>query len=844
MLKMGKVIPMSWLNQILLILSILSALLSFVVQEWAGLTPLPIYVSILWAILIIIISVWLSCFLLQLALKANSPLDIKFLNDWLYQKLASNLKLLDSEQESKCNSRRRDKVEINEKANSTKESSEKGTDDASDIKKSHRKKSVPNQRSIPSRRRKIVGINDMVKEISSKCIDVWYKSISGDKLFPNEAQELLKKLLTKLFYKISLMDKVKLTHKLANVFLLHLKEYHRALRRVERGAATNMEEAFKYLHPGSRNMPALEHMLHRMVTILAQEFLQWELTSSLPCKLLLSILAKRLLLVVETVSSPDWLLQNLLDLLEPTASEIPDKQSTQEENVLCTKKIISNALSDGIVSSTAAVIPRPLTKPKQDFSAKASTQDKNIPLTINDKRPTLRLENLTVEHRGLWGQSMSEIDSEIDEDKVSPVYEEPTDFATTIARLRTVLQQKSTVSTPLHLEEKSYVVYEGSQFTNLLIPWTEFHTAPDGSQQLLYCIQFDDVEQRGVDLFETTTATVRRQYRDFAHLHASLQEMPELAPIMAGLVLPEGGRIELENYLKTLTTRLASECPPQLRHFLRPSSSAGKKADVVVPRLDRFLAKTVTGVFNTLKTVVPGFEIEQEEESAPLPTLMPLADIPWRFVKDIKSESLAVELRKLVSERTEYSSVDTAYEAVDSMEGSNDSALLALWWETVKGTYEEDVDELDSHLMLTCVATDLICELLSGIGSNNTLQQEAVVRWTKLLFGNVTEPVLQAAVLRIFDCLGNKSLLRNVQNKYSKEPLTEVKERLLQELLVKIPSDVKLILGEDDMLNILKYLIGSYEIKKINIDLNLHILHVLASQLLISCRSSHDNVSF
>lgn len=76
-----------------------------------------------------------------------------------------------------------------------------------------------------------------------------------------------------------------------------------------------------------------------------------------------------------------------------------------------------------------------------------------------------------------------------------------------------------------HVEEKSYVVYEGNQFTNLLIPWTEFHTAPDGSQQLLYCIQFDDVEQRGVDLFETTTATVRRQYCDFAQLHANLQEV-------------------------------------------------------------------------------------------------------------------------------------------------------------------------------------------------------------------------------------------------------------------------------------------------------------------------------
>lgn len=61
----------------------------------------------------------------------------------------------------------------------------------------------------------------------------------------------------------------------------------------------------------------------------------------------------------------------------------------------------------------------------------------------------------------------------------------------------------------------------------------------------------------------------------------------------------------------------------------------------------------------------------------------------------------------------------------------------------------EEVDELDSHLMLTCAAIDLICELLSGIESNNTLQQEAVVRWTKLLFGNVTEPLLQVIIHNI-----------------------------------------------------------------------------------------------
>lgn len=100
----------------------------------------------------------------------------------------------------------------------------------------------------------------------------------------------------------------------------------------------------------------------------------------------------------------------------------------------------------------------------------------------------------------------------------------------------------------------------------------------------------------------------------------------------------------MEHYLRTVCTRLSADSPPQLRHFLRPSSGAGKKADAVAPRLDRFLAKTVTGVFNTLRTVVPGFEMEQEEEIQPLPTLMPLSDIPWRFVENTKAVSLSSTL--------------------------------------------------------------------------------------------------------------------------------------------------------------------------------------------------------
>ncbi|KAL0108912.1 hypothetical protein PUN28_014193 [Cardiocondyla obscurior] len=831
---MEKVIPMSWLNQILLVFTVVTAILSLVIEGWTDLTPLPIYVSISWAVFVIITSVWLSCCLLRLTLKANSPIVLKFMDKWAHKRLADWLSSNSSVNENKdteiiCKNDR----ENEKNSDSAQKDNVECNNDATAFENCKNK-------SLLMRRKKL-NVTEMTRAINAKCIEIWYKNISNDKSFPDEAQYLLSKFLTRLVWKASLIDKIKFSNKLANILLLHLKEYRRALRRVEKGAANNVEEAYKYLHPGSRNASMLEHMLHRLITVLAQEFLQWELTSSLPCKLLLSILAKRLLLTIDTISCPDWLIKNLLKLLEAPSNEIA---TPVKQNINGTLTV---ALSDGITSATAAVIPQQLPKSVSTSSPTAATtnEDKNAALTATLERPTLCLEglsteNLSTEYRGLWGDSISDADLELDEDKISPVYEEPTDFATTIARLRKVLQQKSTATTPLHAEEKSYVIYEGSQFTNLSIPWTEFHTATDGSQQLYYCIQFDDVEQRGVDLFETTTATVKRQYADFVQLHLSLEEIPLFANVISELVLPEGGRIELETYLKTLCTRLANECPPQLRHFLRPSSSANKKADAIAPRLDRFLAKTVTGVFNTLKTVVPGFELDQEEEASSPPTLMPLSDIPWRFVEDIKSKSLVRELQQLIAERTEYCTVDTAYEAVDSMEASGDSELMDCWWEAINTSYDDEVDELDSNLTLTCTMIDVICEVLAGISSNNTLQQEAVVRWTKLLFGNVSEPILQKIIIWLSESLNGSSLTWDASQDVDYQNDTKLKDKLLQILKKKVSYDAKLIFGEDDVHKALNYLLSSYQIKKINLDLNLQILDALVSEVLISCKTNHN----
>lgn len=68
--------------------------------------------------------------------------------------------------------------------------------------------------------------------------------------------------------------------------------------------------------------------------------------------------------------------------------------------------------------------------------------------------------------------------------------------------------------------------------------------------------------------------------------------------------------------------------------------------------------------------------------------LIPRSKQTNKYIVVLFQKSLAVRLQQLVDERTEYSCVDTAYEAVDSMDSSNDTTLLSHWWEIVKASDE------------------------------------------------------------------------------------------------------------------------------------------------------------
>lgn len=217
--KMEKVIPMSWLNQILLVFSVAVAISSLVIQAWLGLAPLPMYISISWAVFVTIVSIWLSCYLLRLTLKASSPITVKFINKWIHKRLTGHLGWNSSADDSKD-----DQTVGPSDSGSPEESS---SAQKADVKYNNNVAISRDTNDTPLTRRKRLAVTDMTREINEKCIELWYGNISSDKEFPEEAQDLLKKFLARLTWKISLVDKIKLTNKLANVLLLHLKEYRR-----------------------------------------------------------------------------------------------------------------------------------------------------------------------------------------------------------------------------------------------------------------------------------------------------------------------------------------------------------------------------------------------------------------------------------------------------------------------------------------------------------------------------------------------------------------------------------------------------------------------------------------
>ncbi|CAG9830005.1 unnamed protein product [Diabrotica balteata] len=158
-------------------------------------------------------------------------------------------------------------------------------------------------------------LNGLVGDIDKYFLSIWYVYISSDAEFTKESRVFLEDVIKRLVEVQSCVHNKVLTHSILNIFLRHLKEYRRGLKRKEKYTG-NIEELYRYSHIISTNPKVKNYFVQQLTTNVMRHFINSELWNSLPCQVLVSIVARKLILfLINFVSNPEVLNYKLLNLL-------------------------------------------------------------------------------------------------------------------------------------------------------------------------------------------------------------------------------------------------------------------------------------------------------------------------------------------------------------------------------------------------------------------------------------------------------------------------------------------------------------------------------------------------
>ncbi|KAF5303294.1 hypothetical protein FQA39_LY10033 [Lamprigera yunnana] len=258
------------------------------------------------------------------------------------------------------------------------------------------------------------------------------------------------------------------------------------------------------------------------------------------------------------------------------------------------------------------------------------------------------------------------------------------------------------------------------------------------------------------------------------------------------------------------------------------------KINGTMPSLYKFCTRTATGVFqntlNTIKTALPG----NSSEAAQIQNL----HNDWTFVEaDSYGGDFDTRVKKLLSERQAYCTVDTAYEAIQSLDITDQPELV-----TPLVHFEDELEGFDVHIPITKVLVDIVCELLAD--TKISLLQESVVKALLLFIGNYTEEYVTKQ---------SDSLLHNINKIVGKLPENTNQEVFALQLdemakicLKKFPAVTgifKTLLGAEPIEVGIKMLINSLQSPKINQDIFMQVFELFASQLISACNQSSPTYS-
>ncbi|XP_012552669.3 uncharacterized protein LOC101740850 isoform X1 [Bombyx mori] len=186
--------------------------------------------------------------------------------------------------------------------------------------------------------------------LEKKLVSSWYVPfISQEISFPFACKQMLDQMIQKSFLVCNKIETRDVFIDICTIFALHLKEYKKALKRLEKSPSESIESFYKKAHAVSdpmKNLTKTDHCTN-LLRLIMKELVPWELWDTPHSELIVRILSRKLDSFIDsTLVDPIWLNDKLLAyfkvenkvLLSEKSEPILENIPTQEADTECTKK--------------------------------------------------------------------------------------------------------------------------------------------------------------------------------------------------------------------------------------------------------------------------------------------------------------------------------------------------------------------------------------------------------------------------------------------------------------------------------------------------------------------------
>ncbi|KAH0818768.1 hypothetical protein GEV33_004023 [Tenebrio molitor] len=281
--------------------------------------------------------------------------------------------------------------------------------------------------------------------------------------------------------------------------------------------------------------------------------------------------------------------------------------------------------------------------------------------------------------------------------------------------------------------------------------------------------------------------------------------------------------LEQKSSESNLSTPALSPMPPDdLSNKILLESEDVDDTDGMMPSFYKFCAKTATGVIhntlNTIKTALPGNVADSDRYDG---------TAKWLFVEANSTDSdLFVRMHKLLCERKVFCTVDTAYEAIDSLGSLQQGDKLQQ--SNIQFEGKPHTPTINIQLFVTKTLFDILCELLADT-KDTSLTQEPVIKSALLLFGNYIEETIlnQTSYYLHYYCTNAK-----IPSETKIETLSLELEEFVGVVLSGVPDYFKYLIGETTLRDVANLFVSSLQVQKINQDMVMQIFEIVCMKMM------------